>query len=73
MVHIIQERFDAALRDKDDNIDFETLEATKEEVFGLLKQSLRPEFLNRIDEVVLFPTFKQIRNWKNCEFPIKRL
>ena len=28
--HIIQERFDAAQRDKDDNIDFETLEATKE-------------------------------------------
>ena len=52
--HIIQERFDAAQRDKDDNIDKETIEQTKEEVFGLLKQSLRPEFLNRIDEVVLF-------------------
>ena len=52
--HIIQERFDAAQRDKDDNIDFETLETTKEEVFGLLKQSLRPEFLNRIDEVSTF-------------------
>lgn len=52
--HIIQERFDSAQRDKDDNIDKETIEQTKEEVFGLLKQSLRPEFLNRIDEVVLF-------------------
>ncbi|WP_374361216.1 ATP-dependent chaperone ClpB [Cloacibacterium sp.] len=52
--HIIQERFDSAQRDKDDNIDEETIEQTKEEVFGLLKQSLRPEFLNRIDEVVLF-------------------
>lgn len=27
---------------------------TKEEVFALLRQSLRPEFLNRIDEIVLF-------------------
>ena len=52
--HIIQERFDSAQRDKDDNINEETIEQTKEEVFGLLKQSLRPEFLNRIDEVVLF-------------------
>ena len=52
--HIIQERFDSAQRDKNDDIDVETLEETKEEVFGLLKQTLRPEFLNRIDEVVLF-------------------
>lgn len=27
---------------------------TKSEVFDLLKQSLRPEFLNRIDEIILF-------------------
>lgn len=30
------------------------LERTKDEVFGLLKQTIRPEFLNRIDEVVMF-------------------
>lgn len=29
-------------------------EEAKEEVLGLLKQSVRPEFLNRIDEIVLF-------------------
>ena len=52
--HLIQERFDSAQRDSDDNVDFETIEETKEEVFGLLKQTLRPEFLNRIDEIVLF-------------------
>jgi len=52
--HLIQERFDSAQRDSDDNVDFETIEKTKEEVFGLLKQTLRPEFLNRIDEIVLF-------------------
>ena len=30
------------------------LEKTRNEVFNLLKQSLRPEFLNRIDEVIMF-------------------
>jgi len=29
-------------------------EAAKTEVLGLLKQSVRPEFLNRIDEIVMF-------------------
>ncbi len=32
----------------------EILEATKLEVFDLLKQSVRPEFLNRIDEQIMF-------------------
>jgi len=30
------------------------LETTKEEVFKLLKETLRPEFLNRIDEKIMF-------------------
>ena len=29
-------------------------EKLKDEIFGLLKQNLRPEFLNRIDEIVMF-------------------
>ncbi len=29
-------------------------EAAKEEVLGLLKQTVRPEFINRIDEIVMF-------------------
>ena len=48
--HIIQENFEGI---NDDN-QFEVVEKTKIEVFDLLKQSLRPEFVNRIDEVVLF-------------------
>lgn len=32
----------------------EIIEATKEELFELLKEELRPEFLNRIDEKVMF-------------------
>ena len=32
----------------------ETIEKTKQEVMDMLKQTIRPEFLNRIDEVVMF-------------------
>lgn len=48
--HIIQENFEKIT---DENVT-EIVEKTKEEVFTLLKQTLRPEFLNRIDETVLF-------------------
>ncbi|MEC3907814.1 ATP-dependent chaperone ClpB [Tamlana sp. 2201CG12-4] len=45
---IIQERFEAT-KDMDTAI-----ETAKIEVLGLLKQSVRPEFLNRIDDTVMF-------------------
>ena len=32
----------------------EILEATKDEIFEMLKQNMRPEFLNRIDEKIMF-------------------
>jgi ATP-dependent Clp protease ATP-binding subunit ClpB len=32
----------------------DVLERTKNEVFELLKQTMRPEFLNRIDELIMF-------------------
>ena len=32
----------------------EVIEKTKNEVFELLKKSVRPEFLNRIDEIIMF-------------------
>lgn len=32
----------------------ETIEQTKQEVIDMLKQNIRPEFLNRIDEIVMF-------------------
>ncbi len=37
----------------EDNRD-ETIEKTKEEVLEMLKQTIRPEFLNRIDEIIMF-------------------
>ncbi len=32
----------------------ETIEKTKDEVLDMLKQTIRPEFLNRIDEIIMF-------------------
>ena len=46
--HIIQEKFDAS---KDV---YSATEAARVEVLGLLKRSVRPEFLNRIDDIIMF-------------------
>lgn len=48
--HLIQERFENLNESNKE----EVLESTKEEVFNLLKKSVRPEFLNRIDETIMF-------------------
>ena len=47
--NIIRERLSDAM-----NINDYTLEKTKEEVMELLKQNLRPEFLTRLDEIIMF-------------------
>ena len=69
--HIIQERFDSAQRDNDDHVDAETVEKTKEEVFQLLRQTLRPEFLNRIDETVLFQPLNKKEIGKIIHFQLR--
>ena len=48
--HIIQERFEKMDMAKRASI----TEATKVEVITLLRQTIRPEFLNRIDEIIMF-------------------
>ena len=47
---IIQEAFE----DVDESNKEEVVEKAKDEVINLLKQTIRPEFLNRIDEVIMF-------------------
>jgi ATP-dependent Clp protease ATP-binding subunit ClpB len=48
--HIIQESFENM-----GEIDRESvIEKTKVELFGLLRKTIRPEFLNRIDETIMF-------------------
>ncbi len=44
---IIQERFD-------NNPSEEEIDRTKNDVLQLLKQTVRPEFINRIDEIIMF-------------------
>jgi ATP-dependent Clp protease ATP-binding subunit ClpB len=48
--HLIQENMEQM---NDENKD-EVLAKTRLEVFDMLKKSIRPEFLNRIDEVIMF-------------------
>jgi ATP-dependent Clp protease ATP-binding subunit ClpB len=53
---IIQENFEDINMQKRD----EVIEKTKDEVVDLLKKTIRPEFLNRIDEIIMFtPLNKQ--------------
>ena len=47
---MIREKF----QDIDDNNKEEVIEQTQLLVFDILKRSVRPEFLNRIDEVIMF-------------------
>jgi len=47
---LIHERFEKITNDSF----FEVMEETKEEVLELLRKSMRPEFINRIDEIVMF-------------------
>ncbi|WP_026915512.1 ATP-dependent chaperone ClpB [Christiangramia portivictoriae] len=60
---IIQERFEA-IKDVD-----AAMESAKVDVLGLLKQTVRPEFLNRIDDIVMFSplTRKDIRQIVNLQ------
>jgi ATP-dependent Clp protease ATP-binding subunit ClpB len=53
-----------------DNNRQEVLEHTKNEVFELVKRSLRPEFLNRIDELIMFTplTKKEINEIVRLQF-----
>lgn len=53
--HIINERFEGI---DDPNMDAtkreQVIEQSKVELFELLKQTIRPEFLNRIDDIIMF-------------------
>ncbi|MGH1384668.1 ATP-dependent chaperone ClpB [Kordia sp.] len=51
--HIIEEKF-KAMQDV-----YSATEAAKVEVLGLLKKTVRPEFLNRIDDMVMFTPLSQ--------------
>jgi len=48
--HIIQERMEGMLEAERDHV----MASTRNEVFELMKKTLRPEFLNRIDDIIMF-------------------
>ncbi|ALU74861.1 ATP-dependent chaperone ClpB [Tenacibaculum dicentrarchi] len=50
--HLIQEKFENFDTLKDD-VDV-AMDSAKTDVLGLLKQTVRPEFINRIDDIILF-------------------
>ncbi len=53
--HIIQETFEGVT---DKNLE-DKVEQSKTEVMALLKQTIRPEFLNRVDEIIMFSPLLQ--------------
>ncbi|WP_337873345.1 ATP-dependent chaperone ClpB [Ignavibacterium sp.] len=57
--HIIQDKLDAVMEERID----EVMGELREQLHDLLRRTIRPEFLNRIDEIVLFKplTKKEIR------------
>ncbi|MGB1218188.1 MAG: ATP-dependent chaperone ClpB [Flavobacteriales bacterium] len=66
--HIIQEKF------ADPNADLDAVtELAKIEVLGLLKQSVRPEFLNRIDDVIMFTPLNEANIFEIVKLQIDHL
>ncbi len=57
--HIIQDKLDAVFEERIDDV----MGELRERLFELLRKTIRPEFLNRIDEIVLFKPLikKEIR------------
>lgn len=53
--HLIQESFEKITEANY----FDVLENTKEEVLALLRKTVRPEFVNRIDEIIMFRPLSQ--------------
>lgn len=62
---IIQERFEA-VKDPDT-----AMEGAKTEVLALLKQTVRPEFLNRIDDIIMFSPLSRTDIRKIVELQLK--
>ena len=61
--HLIQDRFSKAIEGGGE-VPTDTVERTRDEVVELLKATLKPEFLNRIDEIVMFTPLsrKEVEN-----------
>jgi len=67
---LIQEKFE----NLDENNVEEVVESTKAAVFEILKKSVRPEFLNRVDETIMFQPLsrKDLRKIVTIQFELIR-
>ncbi len=65
--HLIQEAFETK---KDLN---EATELARTEVMGVLKKSIRPEFLNRIDDIIMFTPLNQVHIRSIVELQLEQL
>lgn len=62
--HIIQENYNKESDFSDENI----LEQTRLDIMQLLRKTIRPEFLNRIDEILMFKPLSKKENTRYCDF-----
>ena len=67
--HLIQDAFDQVKPDEIDSV----AEKTKVEVMALLKQTIRPEFLNRVDEIIMFQPLSRKELRKIVEVQLRGL
>ncbi len=67
--HLIQENLEKITSENREQI----LNQTKEQVFELLKKSIKPEFLNRIDEIIMFQPLTQEEIRKIVELQLQKV
>jgi len=67
--HIIQENMEK-LNERNRE---EILDQTREQVFDLLKKSIRPEFLNRVDEIIMFQSLTREEVRRIVELQLERV
>jgi ATP-dependent Clp protease ATP-binding subunit ClpB len=65
--HLIQDNFQGI----NEFNEFDIVEDTREQLMDLLKKTIRPEFLNRIDEVVMFRPLGKAEVRKIVDFMLK--
>ena len=67
--HIIQENLEKMTPDNREEI----LNKTRQQVFELLKKSIKPEFLNRVDEIIMFQPLTEEEVIKIVENQLKNI
>jgi len=65
--HLIQENLEKANEENREEI----VNQTRKQVFDLLKRSIKPEFLNRIDEIIMFQSLTREEVRRIVELQLK--